>query len=203
MKVARILVMVFHNFKTDNELGPIKLSPASQTPYSWSICCMVWCALSIRWHSGTQKWLHVNVPWFPSRIVTISAFSERNLSWKLHIVRPTPETAERGRRTVSLQTPATNDVWAVEKIMWLCNRARLVRMRRLAVVGLRLDGYDLHSSPGMWYQDKVKARLVPQRLTAAVVVVVVVVARAIVVPYFWFFFLIHWFLSGDTPRWLS
>lgn len=35
-----------------------------------------------------------------------------------------------------------------------------VRTRSLAVTGLGLNGYDLHSSPGMWYRDKVRPRLI-------------------------------------------
>lgn len=31
------------------------------------------------------------------------------------------------------------------------------------VTGLGLDGYDLHSSPGIRYQDKVRPRLIPKQ----------------------------------------
>lgn len=48
----------------------------------------------------------------------------------------------------------------MEKIMWPCSGVEVVRTRSLVVTGLGLDGYDLHSSPGMWYQDKVRPRLI-------------------------------------------
>lgn len=86
-------------------------------------------------------------------------------AWELlHTVHPTPETAEWRRRTVSLQTQATNYVWYMEKIMWPCSGVGVVRTRSLVVTGLGLDGYDLHSSPGMWYQDKVRPRLIHKSL---------------------------------------
>jgi len=44
---------------------------------------------------------------------------------------------------------ATNYVWYMEKIMWPCSGVGVVRTRSLVVTGLGLDGYDLHSSPGM------------------------------------------------------
>lgn len=47
----------------------------------------------------------------------------------------------------------------MEKIMWPCSRVGAVRTRSSAVTGLGLDGYDLHSSLGMWYRDKVRPRL--------------------------------------------
>lgn len=46
----------------------------------------------------------------------------------------------------------------MEKIMWPCSRVGAVRMSS-AVTWLGLDGYDLHSSLGMWYRDKVRPRL--------------------------------------------
>lgn len=52
----------------------------------------------------------------------------------------------------------------MEKIMWPCSGVGVVRMRSLVVTGLGLDGYDLHSSPGMWYQDKVRPRLIHKTL---------------------------------------
>lgn len=48
--------------------------------------------------------------------------------------------------------------------MWPCSGVGVVRTRSLVVTGLGLDGYDLHSSPGMWYQDKVRPRLIHKSL---------------------------------------